>query len=68
MIEAFVFDLLDRVQIRRARRLRAQGNHGHHQQENQQSFLMISHTRLRTFAMPTCWIGMIWPTDTSNYR
>jgi len=29
---------------------------------------MISHTRLRTFAMPPCWIGMIWPTDTSNYR
>src|SRR5690348_6091484 len=68
MIEAFVLDLLYGVQVCRARSLRAQGNYGHHQQENQQSFFMVSHTRLRTFEMPTCWIGMIWPTDTSDYR
>src|SRR5690349_18632459 len=63
MIEAFVLDLLDGVQVRGARSLRTQRNHGHHQQENQQSFLMISHTRLRTFTMTTYWIGMIWPTE-----
>ena len=68
MIEAFVFDLLDGVQVRCARSLRAQRHHGYHQKENQQSFLMVSHTCLRTFAMLTCWIGMIWPTDTSDYR
>ena len=49
VIEAFVFDLINGVQIRRTGRLRAQRNRGHDQQENQQGFPMLSHIRLQTF-------------------
>src|SRR5438874_10463057 len=59
MIEAFVLNLLDGVQIRRAWRLRPQWNHRHDQQENQQGIPMLPHIRLQAgFVLQTCLMGM----------